>query len=898
MGKDELLKTLQRDWEKYWKLDVLLQNGFRRRRCVKCGKFFWSIEDQEICNDANCREYEFIGQPRTKQAYSYERAWEVIRNFFVRNGHIELDRFPVVCRWFPLYFTIAGIVDFYRMRDSELDFEFPAPSVTVLQPSLRFNDVANVGVTGRHWTCHSHVEQASLYDGKSGYWKERCIELDLKLLTKVFGIEMEEINFIEDVWLGAGAFGYSLEYHVAGLELGNAVFTEFKGTPQRYVTMDKKVIDMGAGLERFCWISQGTFTSYDAVFGKEVQRLLEIAGIEVDEALLERYARLSSRLNVEEMPSMETFWERLGKELNVSQRELRTKLGPIQAIYAILDHARALEFAIVDGGIPSNVGAGYNLRVILRRSLGLIEKYDLGFDFYEVLELVAKRFKRIHPELLSGLEKVKQIVRLEEERYKTSKERARRVVLARLSKGELSLEELLELYDSHGVTPETIDEIAHEIGREITIPQDFYARLAQRHERMEKEEEEIPEELAGYPPTEMLCYQDVREFEAIVLGNYGDFVILDRSAFYPEGGGQVNDTGSLKYGDAEVPVVRVIKMGNVILHEVRGNLPPKGAKVVGVVNWERRIKTTQHHTATHIVNYAARKILGDHVWQHGASKSPERAHLDLTHFASLTEEELKEIERLANEIVKKDLPVEISYMKRGEAERRFGFSIYQGGFPTTSELRIVSIGDLDHEACGGTHCKRTGEVGRIVLLDSTRIQDGIIRLEFVAGRACEELQSYYSSLTEALERELKTSREELVELVRRLIERREILEDRLRKTKEEIALLYARKLGFERVGKRRILVARVRGDPFILKQISLNLSGPDTIVVLLGVWKERNFLFVSAGAETGISARDLMQQICKKIGGRGGGNREVASGSLDVAIDETKLKQVVLEVIE
>ncbi len=899
MEKDKLLRVLQKDWERYWKLDVLLENGFRRRKCKKCGKFFWSIEDQEICNDASCREYEFIGQPRTGRAYSYEEAWEAIRNFFVKNGHVELNRFPVVCRWFPLYFTIAGIVDFYRMKDSELDFEFPAPSVTVLQPSLRFNDVANVGVTGRHWTCHSHVEQASLYDGKNGYWKERCIELDLELLTKVFGIRMEEINFIEDVWLGAGAFGYSLEYHVAGLELGNAVFTEFRGTPQHYVTMEKKVIDMGAGLERFCWISQGTFTSYDAVFGEEVRKLLEISGIEVDEELLERYARLSSRFNVEELPSMEMFWERVGKELNLSPRELRKQLGPIQAIYAVLDHARALEFAIVDGGIPSNVGAGYNLRVILRRSLSLLEKYNLGFDFYEVLELVAKRFKRIHPELLAGLEKVKQIVKLEEERYRTTKERTRRIVLAKLSKkADLSIDELLELYDSHGITPESVDEIAREIGKEIIIPQDFYARLAQRHERMETEKERVPEELTRYPPTELLCYQDVKEFEAKVLGSYENFVILDRSAFYPEGGGQASDTGILKFGTSEIPVLRVIKMGNVVLHEVRGELPPKGAKVVGIVNWERRSRLTQHHTATHIVNYAARKVLGDHIWQHGASKSPERAHLDLTHFANLTEEELKEIEQLANEVVKKDLPVEVRHMRRGEAERKFGFSIYQGGFPTSSELRIVSIGDLDHEACGGTHCKRTSEVEKIVMLSSTRIQDGIIRLEFVAGKACKELEDYYRSIIDTLEEEMKTPKERLLKAVEKLVEQREALEDRLRKTREAIASLYAKKLEFMKVGENRVLIAKVKGDSLVLKQISLDLSSPETIIVLLGIWKGKNYLFVSTGKETEISAKDLIRHICERLGGRGGGSREVASGSLDKSVDEEELKRVVLEVVK
>jgi len=313
MDKKGLMGQLQKDWEKYWKIDFLIEKGFSRFQCKKCGKFFWSLKEQDICNDSSCKDTEFLERKMMSKKYDYFAAWKAIRDFFEKNGHHHLKPYPVVCRWFPLYFTIAGIVDFYRMDGDKFTFEFPKSPVILLQPSLRFNDIELVGKTGAHWTCHGHIEQAG-----TSYWKERAIELDYKLLTEVFGVKPEDINFIEDAWLGPGAFGYSLEYFVPGIELGNCVFTQFIGTTDDYKELDPPVVDMGAGIERFCWVSQQTPTSYEAVMGPIIEKM-----------------------------------KKKGKNL--------------EAIYAIADHARTLNMAIADGGIPSNVGGGYNLRVLLRR---------------------------------------------------------------------------------------------------------------------------------------------------------------------------------------------------------------------------------------------------------------------------------------------------------------------------------------------------------------------------------------------------------------------------------------------------------------------------------------------------------------------------------------------------
>ncbi|MCS7366161.1 MAG: alanine--tRNA ligase [archaeon GB-1867-035] len=901
MNKDELIRVFQRDWEKYWKIDFLVDLGFSRRRCVKCGKYFWSIREQSVCNDSTCREYEFIGNPRGRRGLSYEEAWNLIRDFFVRNDHVNIDRYPVVCRWFPLNFTIAGIVNFYRMVDSQLDFEFPAHNIIMLQPSLRFNDVDNVGITGRHWTCHSHVEQASLYDGENGYWKERCIELDYNLLTKVIGIKPEEITFIEDVWIGAGAFGYSLEYHVAGLELGNAVFTEFFGSPGNYRVMDKRVIDMGAGLERFCWITQGCATSYDAVFRGEIRDLIEISGLDFDEDLLLKYSRFSSSLDIEDFGDFIGMWNILSSRLKVDPKYLRDNIEPIQAIYAIIDHVRALAFAIVDGGIPSNVGGGYNLRAILRRALSLISRYNFNFDIYYVLELVAKRFRKIHPELLENLDYIKRVIEVEEKRYARAKEKAVKMVSTLIStKGGITLEKLIELYDSHGVTPELAQELALKKGVKIEIPPDFYSRVTERHRRKVKvSREEIELKDITLSPTEILYYDGVREFDAKVLKIIGNELVLDRTAFYPVSGGQDADRGRMISSTGECRVVNVRKIGNVILHKVDKVNVHEGEVVHCIIDWSRRKQLMQHHTATHIINYASRRILGPHVWQHGTSKTVKMAHLDITHYENLTEGQVEEIQRLANEIVKMNLEVKSEILKRGDAERKYGFRIYQGGPPTSRLLRIISIGNLEHEACGGTHCNYTSEVEEIVIVNWDRIQDGVVRLNYVAGEAAKKLrEKYLLSLREVAKLLGVSDLTEIPSALKLLISKINELGKKVKVKKKEYIFKLMENLSNKFVVRNgsRILVSKVMGNFEILKELSKKLSSDDTIVILLGLAESKVHIFISCGKNTKRSARDLCKIICSMLNGKGGGSDIVATG-IGEPVNLEDIEERILEVL-
>jgi alanyl-tRNA synthetase/misacylated tRNA(Ala) deacylase len=224
-------------------------------------------------------------------------------------------------------------------------------------------------------------------------------------------------------------------------------------------------------------------------------------------------------------------------------------------------------------------------------------------------------------------------------------------------------------------------------------------------------------------------------------------LVLDKTAFFPQSGGQVSDIGTINNAN----VLDVQKVGNVILHTL--DVPIKENEyVVGKIDGDRRFAIMKNHSATHVINGVARRLLGEHIWQSGSEVTPDKARLDITHFASLTREELKEMERLANEVVAADLPVKKTIYKKDVAEQKFGFRLYQGGAVPGAELRVVEIPGFDVEACGGTHVKRTGEIGFIKILGSKRIQDGIIRLEFVAGlKALEEIQKDEDMISKACE---------------------------------------------------------------------------------------------------------------------------------------------------
>jgi alanyl-tRNA synthetase len=902
--KEILQERFSSEYEKYYRVELFERKGFIRKRCANCGKHFWTLRhERKICDDSTCSPYTFIGDPPTDLRLDYTTAWSVVEKFFVKNGHTSVPRYPVVSRWRPdLFFTVASIVDFQRIEAGKVVFELPYNPLVVPQMCLRFNDIPSVGVSGKHGTSFCMIGQTAIADGEGGYWKDRCIDLDFEMLTKEFAIPEDEVSFVESVWVGAGAFGYSLEYFVRGLELGNAVFTAYEGDPSNYTEMEHKVVDMGAGLERLSWMTQGTPTYYDTAFTPVLGRMKERCAITYDQELFERYSKLAGSMNLDEYPTLTEAREVIAKSLGVEPKVISKQLGPIEAMYAIVDHTRTLLFAIADGLPPSNVGGGYNLRVLFRRAKSFINQYRWKIDLAEIVSWHIDQLSKMYPELEEHRDDVSRVLAVETERYATSEQRiARTVASLATSRKELVIADLVRLYESDGITPEQLVDA----GVKVAVPEDFYQRTVARHISQKLEQQKKEFDTTGLPDTRPLYYEDgeMFEFEARVLRTYpGGFVVLDQTAFYPRGGGQEPDHGTLDGKN----VLDVEKYGAVIIHKLGDEgsedgrpLPAEGSRVLGSIDSRRRQKIRRIHTATHLLNGASRQVLGPWVWQHSAFKEEDYGRLDITHFSKLTDEEVRRIEDTANDMVMKDLPVRVSYLPRKEAEAKYGFRLFQGGVVPSRTLRIVNIADWDVEACGGTHTNTTGQVGLIKVMRTERIQDGVERLVFVAGYPAIGYVQRMDSTVDQVSSLLNTQRENIVKVLtamkRELEEssrREKLLGERLVDVSTAKLISAATVLkGVNGAKKAMLYVSHDEdlGEELIVSQ-GQNLTKEEPSLVFMSVTPRGNstrlVCFVGPEARAaGVEADTLVRELARAVGGSGGGTKEFAQGGGPRLID-------------
>ena len=868
MDKKEILKEFSSDSDRYYKVKLFEEQGFVRKSCSKCGRFFWTLDaGRDLCPDDGTDTYSFIGDPPTSKRFDYTESWKQVEEFFVKNNHTSVSRYPVVCRWRDdLYFTIASVVDFQRIMGSKVVFEFPANPLVVPQTCLRFKDLENVGVTGRHFSSFCMIGQHSVPDGE-GYWKDECVDLDFRLLTDQFGIKKEEVVFVEDVWAGGGSFGPSLEYFVRGLELGNAVFTEFQGDLGQHTTLDQRVIDMGAGLERFAWITMGTPTAYDCCFGPINQKLFEKIGIDSDTEILRKYFTEIAKA-LENFDDLNEVRRHAIKNAGLTDEQLNRMITPLEGIYLIADHLRTLIFAISDGALPSNVGGGYNLRMMLRRINATISKLNLKLDIDDLVDTHIDYLKDTYPELDEKREDVKKILKIESARYEESKIHMKKKAEKIREKGAPSVDELITLYESDGITPEYLKEL----DAISEIPSSFYSKLSDLHQSDKKKAiAELP--LEELPETDTLFYKDdPMEFDAKVLKVFGDHVVLDRTSFYARGGGQEPDHGSI----AGFNVIDVDKHANIIVHKLEGGTPKEGETVSCKVDTTRRSNITKNHTSTHILNASSRKILGSWIWQHSAFKEDDHARLDITHHSSLSDEQVKQIEDEANSMVKQDLTVNIDYYDRGTAEQTYGFRIYQGGVVPVKSVRIVSIEDQDVEACGGTHVKKTGDIELIKITKTKRIQDGVVRLEFVSGPTAYD---YVKAQEENSKKQAKDN------IAKQELEKTR--EENKQKAREKIPVLLEKILAGESVESDEITVnnklcftASENYDDYFHQNFGKKLVAKDSKAAFCGIFEAGPTIrvIIFAGNDSGINAGTIAKEISTILGGSGGGDAKFAQG--------------------
>jgi len=882
MDKEKLRERFRKEWEKHYKIDALLNRGYERYQCKKCGKFFWAKIERDVCPDPQCIGYEFIGNAPSNLKLGYVETWEKIKEYFVSHGHTYVEPYPTVARWRDdLYFTIASISDFQPyVVNGEL--EPPGNPLIVPQPCIRFGDIANVGTTGRHYTNFVMIGQHAFNTEKTGlfYWKNEAIEHDIEYV-KSLGIPEEEIIFIEDVWAGGGNFGPCLEYFSRGLELGNCVFMQYEIKNGVERELKTKVIDMGAGLSRLCWITHGCPTSYEVVFGNVVERMKRKNGISVDEQLMFRYGKMAGGLTVDEVENLEEERKKISNALGVDVDYLAEVFEPLHAIYATADHTLTLLFTTLDGMLPSNSGGGYNLRIIARRMFSFEERYGLEFDYAEILEGHAEHLKGLFPRLKGGIESTNEVIKEEKRKYEESKGKARaklRVVIKKAKEEGRAIkeEEVLLLYQSHGVDPLIVKRECEKEGVDVDIPGDFYekVRTADEVDRVRAGKGLATEEIdvSKYKKTEALYYTTIGTFEAEVLGVEGKYIILDRTAFYPEGGGQVGDTGFLN----GKKVLNTIKKGNVVLHEV--DEPEKfkpGEVVKGEVDLERRKQITRHHTAAHLLVAAARKVLGPHVWQAGSYKDEEKAHFDITHFRRITQEELDEIEKEVNKYIMQNVPIHIEVLPRTQAEQKYGFSLYQGGAIPSKDLRVVHIEGIDAEACGGTHhmLERTGEIGVFKIVKRESVQDGIERITFKAGIVAVAFIQEKENLLKKASSMLSVSDAELPNAVARFFKEWKERGKRIEKMEEEMAKMITEKIKKE--GKEKDVVeVEIPCDVGLMQKIADMIKDEGINCIMIN--NEGRFVLVG---KNDAMADELLMKM-KEKGGRGGGKGKIRFGKI------------------
>ncbi len=868
MDKNQILKEFSSDPDKYYNVKLFQEQGFVRKSCSKCGRFFWTLDaDRTLCPDDGTDTYSFIGEPPTSKRFDYTQSWKQVEEFFVKNNHTSVSRYPVVCRWRDdLYFTIASIVDFQRIMGSKVVFEFPANPLIVPQTCLRFKDLENVGVTGRHFSSFCMIGQHSVPDNK-GYWKDECVDLDYRLLTDQFGIKKEEVVFVEDVWAGGGSFGPSLEYFVRGLELGNAVFTEFQGELGQHTTLDQRVIDMGAGLERFAWITMGTPTAYDCCFGPINEKLFNKIGIDSDSEILRKYFTEIAK-EIDHYDDLNEVRRLAIKNAGISDSQLTKMITPMEGMYLIADHLRTLIFAITDGALPSNVGGGYNLRMMLRRINATVSKLNLKLDIDDLIDTHIDYLKDTYPELNEKREDVKEILKIESARYEESKGQMKKKAEKIREKGTPTVDELITFYESDGITPEYLKEV----DAIAEVPSSFYSKLSDLHQSEKKKAiTELP--LEKLPETETLFYKDdPMEFEAKVLKVFDDQVVLDKTSFYARGGGQEPDHGSI----AGFEVVDVDKHADIIVHKLKGGIPNEGDIVQCKVDATRRSNITKNHTSTHIINTSARSVLGSWVWQHSAFKDDDHARLDITHHSSLNDQQVKQIEDAANKMIKDNYPVKIEYFDRGTAEQQYGFRIYQGGVVPVKSVRIVSIEDKDIEACGGTHVKKTGDIELIKITKTKRIQDGVVRLEFVSGP---------NAFDYVKEQEEESKKKEQQAIAKQQLEKQR--EENKDKAREKIPVFIEKILAGESLESEEInskgkicFTSSGNYDDYFHQNFGKKLVAKDDTAAFCGIFEAGPTIrvMIFAGQQSGVNAGEIAKEIASILGGSGGGDAKFAQG--------------------
>lgn len=890
-----------------YQLQYFDDEGFSRKQCPVTDVYFWTRDpDQETCGEPPADDYSFIDNPGFDTEYSLEEMREEFLSFFDSRDHERIDPYPVAAnRWRDdVLLTQASIYDFQPLVTSG-ETPPPANPLCISQPCIRMQDIDNVGKTGRHtmafemmahhaFNTREEANDEYAYSGET-YWKNETVRL-CDTFFEHMGANLDEITYIEDPWVGGGNAGPAFEVLYRGAELATLVFMSLEQDAageyemkdgNRYSPMDTYVVDTGYGLERWTWVSQGTPTVYEAIYPDTIEFLKSNAGISLSESekeLVHEAAKLSGYLDIDEADSLGSARAGVADELGVSTTKLADLLEPLEHIYAIADHSRTLAYMLGDEIVPSNVGTGYLARMVLRRTKRLVDEVGIDAPLDELVDMQADRLG------YTNRDTIRDIVRTEHKKYRETLKRGRRRVESLADTyadrdEPIPVDDLVELYDSHGIQPDMVTTIAADRGAAVEIPDDFYSLVAARHEGDTpiETDDARSSRLTELPPTEKLYYddQDRTEFEAVVLDVFdhdeGYGVVLDQTMFYPEGGGQPADHGTLTNDDITAEVTDVQSENDVIVHHT-DTAPQKGEFVRGQLDVDRRHRLMRHHTATHIIGAAARRVVGEHIRQAGAQKGTNQARLDITHYERLSDETVASIEATANRMIRQNHTVKVNRPDRHEAEQTHGFDLYQGGIPPGQDIRTITIAE-DTQACGGTHVSHTGDIGAISILNTEPIQDGVERVTFAAGEAAiDAVQETKRTLADAAD-VFDVAPAELPSTAERFFSEWKARGKKIESLKAELAEARAADASAtSTIGDVPVVVDHIDGDIDELRA-NANAVVKDGSVAVYGSKSGGNAQFVvGVPDDVDINAGAVVSELASRVGGGGGGPPDFAQG--------------------
>ncbi len=843
--------------------------------------------------------------------WTAQRVRETFLRFFEERGHTIVPSSPLLPHGDPtLLFTNAGMNQFKPYFLGEVDPPFPrAASVQkCLRAGGKHNDLDNVGFTRRHHTFFEMLGNFSFGD----YFKREAILWAWELITRVFGLDpdrlwvsvYEEDDEAYEIWqrevgvaearilrLGkkdnfwemgdVGPCGPCSEIHYdlgpefdphqehpgqegeRFLELWNLVFMQYERKPDgSLVPLPKKNIDTGMGLERLLAVLQGVDSNFHTdLFLPLIEEVERITGVPYDP-------------------------------------------GEAGAPHRVLaDHARALTFAIADGIYPSNFGRGYVLRRILRRAHRFAQRIGVQEAvLYRLVPVVVHIMKAAYPELVRKKADVELIVKQEEERFirtlARNLPRLEEVIQTARQEGRVPGEAVFQLYDTYGIPLDMIEEAAREAG----LPVDWAAfedLMARQREQARKSQTavQLPEFQVldpDYEATEFVGHETLETRSTLAkVARQGEtyFLVFHRTPFYARGGGQEGDRGRIFSDSLEFEVQDTFRVGRDIVHQARLRRGTLRLEEVRRQVFDLRVDEAwrrgamRAHTATHLMHAALREILGEHVRQQGSLVEPDRTRFDFTHPTALTPEQIRAIEDRVNQKILENCEIVIQWMSYQRALEEGAIAFFEEKYG--DRVRVVSCGDYSKELCGGTHVRRTGDIGLFVIVKEEASSAGIRRVDAYTGeRARRFLRERWDLLRETA-RKLGVEEPQVPRKVERLQQDLRHLDQRLQRLTDRYAREVARDLlhRAEEVAGMRLVVARVPDlDGEAIKRVSDFLvegfQGVPFVVFLVGVQNGRPVMFsrVEAALTDRVQARELVRLAGRYLQGGGGGTAERAEG--------------------